>query len=71
MDAIVTSTKRAAECMGIDKEVGTLEPGREADLLVLDGDPLQDIGLLRRERPALVMQGGRPVAGPLQRAFVD
>ena len=71
MDAIVTSTKRAAECMGIDKEVGTLEPGREADVLVLDGDPLQDISLLRRERPALVMQGGRPVAGPLQRAFVD
>jgi imidazolonepropionase-like amidohydrolase len=52
--------------MGIADEVGTLTRGKEADLIVLDADPLADIGVLRETKHrALVMKGGVPVAGPL------
>ena len=64
--AIEVSTRRSAECMGIADEVGTLARGKEADLIVLDADPLGDIGALREAKHrALVMKGGAPVAGPL------
>ncbi|MBM3139022.1 MAG: amidohydrolase family protein [Chloroflexi bacterium] len=60
MEAIVASTKTAAECVHMAKEVGTLEPGKWADLLLVDGDPLADITVLQqRERLLLIMQGGR------------
>jgi imidazolonepropionase-like amidohydrolase len=50
--------------------VGTLQVGKEADLLVVEGDPLENIGLLRqRERLALVMQRGIAVAGGLRHAL--
>jgi imidazolonepropionase-like amidohydrolase len=66
MQAIEAGTRHAAECMGLAATVGTLEAGKAADLLVLDGDPLQDIGVARRpEQRALVMQGGVPVAGTM------
>lgn len=66
LEAIEVSTRRAAECMGIDKDTGTLQPGKQADLLVVDGDLQLDIRLLqRRERLALVMQAGKAVAGAL------
>jgi imidazolonepropionase-like amidohydrolase len=60
MQAIVASTKTASECVHMDRNVGTLEPGKLADLLLVDGDPLDDIGILRdKGRLALIMQGGR------------
>jgi len=66
-EAIEIGTKRAAECLGLDSEIGTLEAGKQADLLVVDGDPLEDVGLVRRsERLALVMQAGVVVAGGLK-----
>ena len=66
MQAIEASTGRAAECLRMHGQVGTLEAGKEADLLVVDGDPLQEIGLLRqRERLALVMKAGEGVWGPM------
>ncbi len=69
MEAIEASTRRAAECMRLERQLGTLEPGKQADLLVVDGDPLADISVLcRRERLAMIMQGGRtvvPSPGPL------
>ncbi len=69
-EAIEVSTRRSAECMGIDGEVGTLQAGKQADLLVVDGDPLADISLLRRrESLALVMQGGVGYAGSLRRVL--
>lgn len=59
MQALVSATSRAAECIGRG-DVGLLEPGRYADLLVVDGDPLADIRILeQRARLKLVMQGGR------------
>jgi imidazolonepropionase-like amidohydrolase len=66
LQAIEAGTRRSAECLGLAATVGTLEAGKAADLLVLDGDPLQDIGVLRRpEQRALVMQTGLPVAGTM------
>jgi imidazolonepropionase-like amidohydrolase len=43
MQIIVASTKNAAIVSGIEEQVGTLEAGRIADVLVVDGDPLQDL----------------------------
>jgi len=40
MDAWVATTSGAARLLGVDDELGTLEPGKRADLVVLDGDPL-------------------------------
>ena len=69
-EAIETSTRRSAECMRIDGEVGTLTAGKRADLLVVDGDPLADISMLRRrESLALVMQNGVAAAGSLRAAL--
>lgn len=59
MAAIVATTKTAAECCQIGALTGTLQPGKQADLLVVDGDPLADISILQqRERLALIMKGG-------------
>lgn len=38
--ALVAATSSAAELMGVDSELGTIEPGKRADLVVVDGDPL-------------------------------
>jgi imidazolonepropionase-like amidohydrolase len=43
MQALVAATGNAAKVMRIDAELGTLQPGKKADLLVLTGDPLSDI----------------------------
>ncbi len=43
LQAIEAATRLAADCCGVGQIVGTLEPGKEADLLVVRGDPLKDI----------------------------
>lgn len=59
MDAIVSSTSIASKALGMDHEVGTIEPGKWADLLVVDGDPLADIRVLQdKPRIHLVLKGG-------------
>lgn len=60
-DVLVATTANAAELMGLEREVGTLEPGKRADLVVVEGDPLDFGGL--RERVAAVYQDGALVAG--------
>jgi imidazolonepropionase-like amidohydrolase len=45
MQALVATTRSAAELMGLADELGTLEPGKRADLVVVGGDPL-DVGTL-------------------------
>jgi imidazolonepropionase-like amidohydrolase len=56
--AIVASTKTAAECSELHG-VGTLEVGKLADLLVVDGDPLQDVRLFRdRSKLLMIMKDG-------------
>jgi imidazolonepropionase-like amidohydrolase len=60
MQAIVAATKTSAEVCRVDDKVGTLEPGKLADLLVVDGDPLDDISILQdRSRLVLVMKEGK------------
>jgi imidazolonepropionase-like amidohydrolase len=56
MAAIVSATKTAAEILGWSDRVGTIEPGRYADLIAVAGDPLRDITEL--ERVTWVMKGG-------------
>ena len=62
--ALVAATSAAARAARIEEHVGTVEPGKLADLVVVDGDPLAEPELLRdRERIWLVLQLGEPVAG--------
>lgn len=69
MDAIMTSTSAAARLLRLSTEIGTIEAGKHADLLVVEGNPLRNIGLfLKQERIAGVMQRGRFVSGPLSQA---
>src|SRR5437868_9524182 len=59
MQAIVATTKTASECVHMQRDVGTIEAGKLADLLIVDGDPLADIRILQdREKLSLIMQGG-------------
>jgi imidazolonepropionase-like amidohydrolase len=57
MDAIVAMTSAAAESMALDKLLGAIAPGLEADLVGVDGDPLTDPSALTRVR--FVMRGGK------------
>jgi imidazolonepropionase-like amidohydrolase len=59
MDAIVAGTRLGAEGMRMHDQIGTLEPGNYADLIVVDGNPLEDISLLEDRRNIThVMKGG-------------
>ena len=63
-EALVAASATGAAALGLADELGTVAPGRIADLVVVDGDPLSDPGLLRRrEQVWLVLQLGEPVAG--------
>jgi imidazolonepropionase-like amidohydrolase len=56
MQIIVAAAKNAAIVCGLGRELGTLEPGKLADVLVVDGDPLTDLGVLTK--PRLVLRNG-------------
>jgi imidazolonepropionase-like amidohydrolase len=45
---LASATRDAARCMSLDRDLGTIEPGKWADMLVLDADPLADITNMRR-----------------------
>jgi imidazolonepropionase-like amidohydrolase len=57
MTAIQAATVNAADLLGLSAEVGTIEPGKSADIVALRGDPLADVGLLRNVN--FVMARGR------------
>jgi imidazolonepropionase-like amidohydrolase len=61
MEAIVAGTRVAAEAMRLDRQVGTLEAGKYADLIAVGGDPTRDIRTLYDLR--LVVKGGEVVRG--------
>ncbi len=54
--AIRSATTVAAELMGMEADVGTLSPGKYADIIAVEANPLEDIGVLRDVR--FVMKGG-------------
>ena len=54
--AIEAATVNTAKLLGIDAEVGTLEPGKAADLIAVSGDPLSDVTVLKTV--PFVMKGG-------------
>lgn len=60
MEAIQTATKNAAEAMKLQKDLGTLEVGKFADIIAVDGDPLSDITVLQHKNNIrMVMKEGR------------
>ena len=60
MQAIVATTKTAAECSRLGKITGTLEAGKRADLIAISGEPLADIAILQKpECITLVVRDGR------------
>ena len=66
MEAILASTSAAARLIGLETQIGTIAPGKEADLLLVEGNPLRKIDVLGdRNRLVGVMQAGRFVAGAL------
>ncbi|MCP3138148.1 amidohydrolase family protein [Pyxidicoccus xibeiensis] len=68
VEVIRAATSRAAELVGLQEHVGTLEPGRYGDLVAVSGDPRADITELQRVR--FVMKGGVVVRDELTPAAV-
>jgi imidazolonepropionase-like amidohydrolase len=58
-DVLVAATRTSARAMHVAERVGTLEPGKHADLLLLNASPLEDVGILRqRSQIHRVVKGG-------------
>jgi imidazolonepropionase-like amidohydrolase len=64
--ALRAATGWAAECLGLERDIGTVEKGKLADLILVAGDPLSDVTVLQNpERIALVLKGGEIAANRL------
>jgi imidazolonepropionase-like amidohydrolase len=60
MQALQAATGWAAECLGIERDIGSIQAGKLADLVVVDGDPLQDITLFQNmQRIKMVFKEGQ------------
>jgi imidazolonepropionase-like amidohydrolase len=57
MDVLISATSLSAESLGMGNQIGTVAAGYEADLIVTDGDPLEDVTAVRRV--VFVMKGGK------------
>jgi imidazolonepropionase-like amidohydrolase len=67
MEALESGTRIASQVLGMEKDLGTVEEGKLADLLVVEGNPVEDIDLLLKpEAIPLIMQGGKLVKGDWQ-----
>jgi len=60
MAALIATTKTNAEIIRREKDLGTIEAGKLADLILVHGDPLKDLSLFQNyhENITLIMQGG-------------
>jgi cytosine/adenosine deaminase-related metal-dependent hydrolase len=56
-DALRTATIQSARSMGVEEQFGSIRPGKVADLVVLEGDPLQDFHRIGKPVQALFMDG--------------
>ena len=56
MEAIKAATWNAADLIGDTDDIGSVQPGRYADIIAVDGDPLKDVTVL--EQVPFVMKGG-------------
>jgi len=63
--AIQAATINAAELIGMSKEIGTIEPGKFADIVAVNGDPLKDITVM--ENVLFVMKGGELIKNEVVR----
>jgi imidazolonepropionase-like amidohydrolase len=61
-EAIKAATVNAAALLGVDKETGTLEAGKAADIIAVSGDPLADVKVLKAMK--FVMARGEVIVGP-------
>lgn len=61
-EAIKAATINAATLLGVEKETGTIEPGKAADIVAVSGDPLADVKVLKAMK--FVMARGQVVVGP-------
>ena len=67
MESLVSATKTNASLFGMEGEIGTVEEGKLADLLVVDGNPLENIAVLQRKANLkLIMKGGRAFKSELE-----
>jgi imidazolonepropionase-like amidohydrolase len=72
VQALEAATRVAADALGLSDQIGTLEVGKSADILVVDGDPLSDVGVLAdRSRITYVVARGEIVRSPKQSAGVS
>jgi imidazolonepropionase-like amidohydrolase len=58
-DALIAATLNSARVLGLERDLGSVEEGKIADLVVLEGNPLEDLAALRKIK--LVILGGEPV----------
>lgn len=72
MEAITAATQTGSEVLGISGEVGTIEAGKLADLLVVDGNPIEDIRILQDStKIKLVMKGGEILKSTISHRFLE
>jgi len=62
LDAIRSATVRSAELLRLEHDIGTIEPGKFADVIAVEGNPLDDISML--SRVAFVMKAGQVYKAP-------
>ena len=63
MDTIVAATKTGAKMLKVDHITGTLEVGKSADLLVIDGNPLENIRAIAVSNMKVIMKEGAFIKG--------
>jgi imidazolonepropionase-like amidohydrolase len=69
MESLVSATKTNASLFGMEDEIGTVEEGKLADLLVVDGNPLENIAVLQKKSNLkLIMKGGRAFKSELEKS---
>jgi imidazolonepropionase-like amidohydrolase len=67
MESLISATRTNAELFGMEEEIGTVEEGKLADLLVVEGNPLEDISVFHtQDNLRLIMKGGRVVKDTLE-----